>query len=130
MLPFQILTTASKFCQPRIWKIKLHPLCIDTVVVSINSLTPHLLAGLHREHIELHVAAAAAGPAGALYLQHRVAQLVLDEQPGVDHAPLLLDAAYDRPGRAGHLHLLQAAGEAAQLAPQRPSQVDHLLALV
>ena len=46
-----------------------------------SQLADDHLSSLDTEHIKLHVTATtAAGPAGALYLQHRGAQLILDQE--------------------------------------------------
>ena len=55
--------------------------------------------------------------------------LVLDHKVGVDDAPLLFNLPNDGAGRTGDLQLLETAGEAAALAPERPVEVDDLLAL-
>ena len=83
----------------------------------------NLLPSLDTQHIELHVAAAAAaGPAGALDPEHGGAQLILDHQSGkyallqcnetvnslwIYNAPLLRDASNDSSGWTWHLHLLE-----------------------
>ena len=92
---------------------------------------PDLLPGLDTDHLEVHVTAAAAeGHAGALNPEHRVAKAVLDQQLGMEDAPLLRDAADDCSRGTGHLHFLEATREAAILTPERPLEMDHLLTLI
>ena len=91
----------------------------------------YLLPSLFREDLELYIPHAAAhGVARPRDPEHRVPRLVLDREPRVAEAPQLLDPADDGAGRAGHLHLLAAAGGVVGLAPGGSLQVDDLLALV
>ena len=91
----------------------------------------YLLPSLFREDLELYIPHAAAhGVAGPRDPEHRVPRLVLDREPRVAEAPQLLDPADDGAGRAGHFHLLAAAGGVVGLAPGGSLQMDDLLALV
>ena len=45
--------------------------------------------------------------------------LILDDKVGVDDAPLLFNLANDGPWRTGDLQLLETAGKAAALTPER-----------
>lgn len=78
-------------------------------MIDVNNANPKCRTKKKYSHLEIHVAATAAGTDGAFDPEHSVPASVLDgELPGKrrTEAPLLVNAADQGAGRAEHLHAL------------------------